>query len=173
MSDEKRLLIGKIGSAHGIKGLVRVSFYGEDEGLLEECGPLFTSETGTKTIKLALKNHMKDVWLCEAEGVSDRNGAEALRNTELYIDEGYLPEIEDDNTFYYVDLQGTPVVDGEGKEVGTVRQVHNFGAGDLLEIDSVSGGSFYVPFTEEYVPEVDMEARRIVVQNYETMIADK
>jgi len=95
-------------------------------------------------------------------GISDRNGAEALAGTDLYVARALLPAAED-GAFYHADLIGLAAIAPDGTEVGRIVGVHNFGAGDLIEI--ALGGSRrteLVPFTARYVPEVDL-ARRIVV----------
>lgn len=149
----KRILLGKIAAAHGIKGLVKVSFYGEDPALLES-GSLYTAETGDSSVGISLKNPMGKFYLAEVEGCTSRNDAEALRGTELYIDRDRLPEIEEEGTFYYEDLMGLQALNKGGTEIGRVHAVHNFGAGDLLEIKPLSGETYLVPFTDEYVPAV-------------------
>lgn len=160
---EKRILIGKITTAHGIKGYVKVRSYADDETLLETA-TLYTSEDGTKTISLKLKNQMKDFWLAEVKGVSDRNAAETLRATELYIDREALPEADDDE-YYVEDMKGMKVVDGQGNEIGEILDVVNFGASDLIDIRPSNGGqSFYVPFTDEIVTDIDDEKGIVTIE---------
>jgi 16S rRNA processing protein RimM len=95
-------------------------------------------------------------------GVSDRNGAEALAGTDLYVARAQLPAAED-GEFYHADLVSLTAIAPDGTEVGRVVGVHNFGAGDLIEV-ALSGSrrTELIPFTAQYVPEVDL-ARRIVV----------
>lgn len=160
---EKRILIGKITTAHGIKGYVKVRSFAEDETLLET-GTVYTSEEGPKTISLKLKNQMKDFWLAEVNGVSDRNVAETLRGTELYIDRETLPEADDDE-YYVEDMKGLKVVDGQGNEIGTILDIVNYGASDLIDIRPSNGGqTFYVPFTDEIVLDVDFEKETVTVE---------
>lgn len=157
----KRIMVGEISTAHGVRGLVKVRVYGDDIAILEECGPLFTSETGDKTHKLKLKHQAGGIWVAEVEGVMDRNVAETLRGTKLWLDRDSLPEIEDG--FYYDDLIGMKAVDTEGEEVGEVVGMDNFGAGDLLDIKPEGKPSFYLPFADIYVLEVDEESGVITV----------
>ena len=160
----KRILIGEISTVHGIKGLVKVRSFVEDESLFE--GEVFTEESGNKTIKLVLKNALKSDWLAEANGTTDRNEAEKLRGTQLYIDRTALPEAED-GEYYIEDLKGMKVVDENGMDVGTVLSVENFGASDLLDIKPANGASFYLPFTDDVG--VDMKKGVISVRLPETI----
>ena len=160
---EKRILIGKITTAHGIRGMVKVQSYVEDETLLET-DALFTSEEGAKTLSLKLKNPIKDFWLAEVKGVTDRNAAEALRGTELYIDRNALPEADEDE-YYIEDMKGMKVVDGQGNDIGIILDIVNYGASDLIDIRPANGGqTFYLPFTDNIVLDVDFEAGIVKVE---------
>lgn len=160
---DKRILIGEIATAHGIKGFVKVKCFADDPGLLQN-GPLFTGESGDAVLSLTLKNPMKDFWLGAVEGIDDRNAAETLRGTKLYIDRAALPAPED-GEYYYEDLKGLKAVDEDGANVGTVIGVANFGAGDLLDIRPADGGdSFYLPFQGDAVQNVDLAGQTIVLR---------
>ncbi len=129
--------------------------------MLEQCGPLYTSETGEASLSISLKNPQKDHYLVAIEGVTDRNGAESLRGTELWINKDTRPETEEDE-FYYDDLIGLTVFDEQNKESGKIITVEDFGAGPLIEIKPETGESFYLPFADEYILQVDKNARKIV-----------
>lgn len=163
MTSSKRILIGEITTAHGIKGFVKVRSFVDDQTLLEGNG-VFTSETSATTILLKLKNSLKGDWVAEVKGITDRNAAEALRGTKLFIDRDRLPDDEDGDGFYVEDLKGLRVVNRDGKEIGTIAGVENFGASDLIDIKPTSGDAFYLPFTEEAVLEVNLEAGTVVVE---------
>src|SRR5690606_34776785 len=93
-----------------------------------------------------------------------RTAAEALRNIDLFVPRDRLPEIDEDDTFYYADLVGLEAVTPDGTALGRVSAIHNFGAGDIVEITPAAGGApLLLSFTEATVPEVDIAARRIVV----------
>jgi len=95
-------------------------------------------------------------------GVSDRNAAEALTNLKLYVLRDRLPPAED-GEFYHADLVGLAAVTPDGEALGTVTAVHNFGAGDVIEIKPEGGEALLVPFTDAAVPEIDIAAGRMVV----------
>ncbi|NCO02990.1 MAG: 16S rRNA processing protein RimM [Alphaproteobacteria bacterium] len=146
MTENKRICVAKITTAHGIKGLVKLHVYAEDLNLIK--GALFTSETGDETLKITPKNATARHWLAAVDGITERNGAEALRGTSLYIEQTALPEIGD-NEFYYADLIGLPAIDEDGMTIGEIIAVENFGASDLLDIKPKGQPSFYLPVCEE------------------------
>lgn len=156
----KQIYLGKIATAHGVKGLVKVLPSDFDTALLN--GPVLTEDG--RTLALTFKNPLGKYVLIAIDGVDDRDAAEALRGTKLYIPRESLPGHED--TFYPEDLIGLDVVQ-DGAVIGTVLAFENFGAGDLLDIALPSGQSFYLPFTDDYVLET---AEIITVQNHEAMI---
>ena len=147
----KRICIAKIATAHGIRGLVKLHVFADDKSLVN--GALYTDEAGDSTLNITLKNATSKHWLAEVEGVKDRNEAEALRGTLLYIDRDILPQA-DEGEFYVSDLIDLEAVDEDGASIGKVIAVENFGAGDLLEIKPAIGESFYLPFNDDTVPEI-------------------
>ena len=153
-----RVCLGKIATAHGVRGLVKILVYGEDAMLLEELQPLYTSEHGKDTITLKMKNSAGKYWLAEIEGINDRTQAEKLRGTELWVNRELLPETIVEDEFYITDLVGMMVKDTNGNAIGNVIDVKNFGAGDLVEIKPERGESFFVPFTKEAVPDITDKA---------------
>lgn len=152
-----RVCVGEITTAHGVRGLVKVRCYCEDPDLLDQMGPLFTSESGDKTLELTLEREANGIFLASVDGIPDRTAAEKLRGTKLYLPRDMLPDIDDDGTFYYIDLIGLKAIDATGAHRGQVVAVQNFGAGDLIEIRPVTGGeTYYLPFDNEFVPHVDI-----------------
>jgi len=149
--DKNRICIAKIATAHGIKGLVKLHVFAEDPELAN--GKLFTSESDDKTLSLKLKNQTAKHWLAEIDGITDRNEAEKLRGTELYINKENLPEANKDE-FYIADLIGLSCIDTDKKHIGKIIAVENFGASDLLEIQPDGAESFYLPFTDDTILEI-------------------
>ncbi len=126
-------------------------------------GPLET-EDGARRFEIESLRPAKDHLVVRLAGVNDRDAAENLRNTDLFVPRDRLPPIEEPDTFYHADLVGLDAVTQDGAQVGTVHAVHNFGAGDIIEIMPVSRGApVMLPFTEATVPKVDLAARQIVV----------
>lgn len=158
----KRICIGKIATAHGVRGLVKLNLYGDDPSSFEKYGPLYTGETENGTLRLSLKGRAGGHILAAVEGVADRDAAEALRGVELWLDRDRLPPTADDE-YYHADLVGMVVTDTGGTRLGTVIAVANFGAGDLLDIQPDIGDSFYLPFTGDTVRSVDLDGKAILV----------
>lgn len=161
---ENYILVGAITGVHGLKGLVKVKSYTEDPMSLFSYGELY-KENGEECPALTLHGFGKDFFLVEVDGVSSRTLAEPLRGLKLYIPKTALPEAEEDS-FYHTDLLGLSVKDSEGKVYGKVVAVHNFGAGDILEIDT-GEKRVMLPFTKEVVPFVNIEKGELIVANDE------
>jgi 16S rRNA processing protein RimM len=159
----ERVLIAQIGAAHGVRGEVRLKAFTEDPSSVARYGPLET-EDGARCFEIEAVRPIKDEMLvARLKGVSDRNAAEALTNIRLFVARERLPKPTADE-FYFADLVGLTAETASGEAYGTVTAVHNFGAGDLLEIEPAGGGAtMLLPFTETIVPTIDLAGRRIVV----------
>jgi 16S rRNA processing protein RimM len=130
------------------------------------------SEDGTRSFEIEALRPAKDFLVARFAGVPDRTTAEQLRNLDLYVARDRLPTPQADE-FYHADLVGLAVVDASGATLGTVSAVHNFGAGDLVEVRPVHGGmTVMLPFTDAVVPLVDVAGGRIVVDPPEGAFAN-
>ncbi len=167
--NEKRVCIGKVTSAHGVKGLVKIKPYCDDTSLLN--GECFTEESGNKTLNVTLKNPMGKHILAQIEGINTREEAQTLK-CSLYVPRETLPDIKGDDEYYIEDLIGLNVIDESSKTIGKLIDVPNFGAGDLLEIKPRSGASYFVPFQDEFVIEVNIEQNTITVSNADQFIIE-
>jgi 16S rRNA processing protein RimM len=157
-----RVLIAQIGAAHGVRGEVRLKPFTQDPHGVAAYGPL-ESEDGKRRFEIESVRPAKDMLVARLKGVADRNAAEALKNVRLYVARERLPDAGDDE-FYHTDLVGLAAVSPRGEAIGTVKAVHNFGAGDLLEIAPADGATIMLPFNETTVPVVDLAAGKIVVE---------
>ena len=161
-----RVCLAAVAGAHGVRGLVKLKTFTEAPEDALAYGPL-EDEAGARRFEIVLKGRAGgkggDLLLAAIEGIDNREAAEALRGLRLYVDRAALPEIEEEETFYHADLVGLAAADREGRARGRVKAVQNFGAGDLLEIETEAGGSFFLPFTKVAVPEVDLVGGRIVI----------
>jgi 16S rRNA processing protein RimM len=157
-----RICVAQIGAAHGVRGEVRLRSFTEDPMAVTSYGPL-ESEDGTRRFTIEALRPLKDLFVAQLEGVVDRDAAEALTNIRLYVPRDRLPPLEDDETYYHADLIGLAAVTPDGAPLGTVKAIHNFGAGDVLEIKPDNGDPLMVPFTDTAVPNIDIAARRMVV----------
>ena len=154
------ILFARIGAAHGVRGEVRVKSFGEDPESLKRYSPLAAGDG--RRFHVERLRPAKDMLVVKFRGVDDRNAAEALNGIELYVGRDRLAAAEEDE-FYHADLIGLAAFSEAGEALGTVIAVHDFGAGDILEIAPSRGTSLLLPFTKETVPLVDIQAGRIVV----------
>lgn len=159
----RRVVVGRIGAAHGIRGEVRVKSFTAVPLDLAAYGPLEAAGGRRFTIEAARPaGASPDMLVVRFAGIGDRNQAEALNGTDLTVPRERLPEPDDDE-FYHADLIGLDAVTPAGVPLGTVVAVPNYGAGDLLEIAPPKGPTLLVPFTRAAVPEIDLAAGRVVV----------
>jgi 16S rRNA processing protein RimM len=161
MDEERHVCIGAIAGAHGVNGVVRVKPFTEQPEDVAAYAPV-TDESGSRTFALRYIGPAKGAVLVRIEGVGDRDAAEALKGVRLYVPRSSLPAPAEEE-FYHADLIGLAVVDAEGSEIGRVRSVEDYGAGDLLEVELTSGRLVMLPFTRAVVPEIDLAAGRLVV----------
>lgn len=170
---EQRVCLGEVVGPHGVKGLVRVRTFTEEPEAVTGYGQL--QDQQGRPMSLAPVGRAKGVLLARVEGVADRDQAEALRGTRLYVARERLPAIEEPETYYHADLMGLEAETLEGQALGRVTAVHDFGAGDILEIESPPaegrkrGESRLVAFTRDAVPEVDLAAGKLLVRLQEPM----
>lgn len=161
-NSSRRILIAEIAGAHGIRGDVLVRTYTEDPEAVAAYGPL-TDERGRSFVLHLIRVTNKGV-IARVSGIVDRNGAEPLRGTKLYIDRSKLPETTSAE-FYHADLIGLRAVSGDGTPLGVIVSVQNFGAGDLLELKPLeSSETEFIPFQNRWVPSVDLEAGTLVIE---------
>lgn len=167
---QKSILIAEIGAAHGIRGEVRVKAHTADPLAIADYGPLYDNRGGIFRVKSL--RHLKDEMLVVAfEGVTDRTAAEKLNRTKLHVDRSALPPPDEDE-FYHVDLIGLAVETVAGEAVGTVTEVVNFGADDLLDVRRPGGTSVYVPFTRAIVPTLDFSAGKAIIAPPEGLLEE-
>lgn len=168
-AQESKVCLGVISGAHGIRGEVKIKAFGEDPLAIGAYGPL-SDETGGTTVEITSVRPSKGGVIARIKGVGDRTQAEALKGLKLFVERSALPEAAEDE-YYHADLVGLSVELSDGKPMGTVIAVQDFGAGPMLEI-SLSGPAktgakreetFLAPFTREIVPEVDLAGGRLVL----------
>ncbi|HSI41208.1 MAG TPA: ribosome maturation factor RimM [Xanthobacteraceae bacterium] len=159
----ERILLARIGAPHGVRGEVRLFVFAHDPDALTRYGPL-TDETGARRVRIRTLRPAKEHFVARLEGVETREAAEALTNTGLFVARDLLPPPDDEDDFYHADLIGLSAVTAEGEAFGTVVAMHDFGAGDIVEIAPAAGGrTLMLPFTKAAVPVVDLAGKRLVV----------
>jgi 16S rRNA processing protein RimM len=159
-SPRDRVVLARLGAAHGIRGEIRLKSFTEDPAGVADYGPL-DAPGGRTFVIAAIRPTGDDMFVVRLEGVADRDAAEALNGVELSIPRERLPEPDEDD-FYYADLIGLVVVSPAGEAIGMVTGVFNHGADDILEIAPPAGETLLVPFTRETVPTIDIAGGRLV-----------
>jgi 16S rRNA processing protein RimM len=161
--DDARVCMGIIGAPHGVRGAVRIKSFTDDPEAITHYGAL-EDESGERRFTLRIVGTAKGdgMVIAALSGVADRDRAEALRGMRLYAPRAVLPATAEDE-FYHADLVGLAAQLGDGSPLGTVIAVHDFGAGDVIEIAPVHGQPVLVPFTRAAVPVVDVAGGRVVI----------
>src|SRR3954470_22700586 len=158
----ERICVARIGAAHGVRGEVKFWSFTADPAAVAGYGPFETADG--RLVEIDTLRPANEFFVARLKGVADRDAAERLRNVELFVPRERLPDTAAADEFYHADLIGLAVVDAAGGPLGTVTAVHNFGAGDLIEVRAAAGRDTVVlPFTENVVPLVDIAGGRIVV----------
>lgn len=161
MTSDQRICVAKIGAAHGVRGEVRLWPFTEDPLAVTRYGALETKD-GARTLEVTSARVAKDHLVARIKGVETRDDAEALNNVELYISRDRLPATGQDE-FYHADLIGLAAVTTGGETLGRVIAVHNFGAGDIIEVAPPHGTTLLFPFTNAVVPQVDVAGGTLTI----------
>ena len=157
-----QICVARIGAPHGVRGAVKLWTFTEDPLAVQSYGPLMTKD-GSRQFEIATVRAAGDHLVATFKGVATRNDAEKLNGIELYVPREKLPET-DDGEYYYADLIGLAAVDAANEPIGRVIGVHNFGAGDIIEIAPPKGATLLLPFTNAVVPTVDIAGGRVVIE---------
>jgi 16S rRNA processing protein RimM len=156
------ICVARIGAAHGVRGAVRLWTFTEDPFAVERYGPLSTKD-GARQFEIAQLREAKDHLVVTFKNVTTRNEAEALNGIELYVARDRLPAA-DEGEYYHADLIGLAAITIGGEPLGRVTAIHNFGAGDIIEIAPPQGATMLLPFTNAVVPTVDLANARVVIE---------
>lgn len=158
------ILVGAITGAFGVRGEVKVKTFTAAPEDVAAYGPLL-DKNGAVVLTPRRPRLLKDSVALGGPEIPDRNAAEALRGTQLFVPRNKLPPPTDEE-FYHFDLIGLRAEGVDGADLGRVSGVENYGAGDLLQITPPAGtdyGVWLLPFTKENTPVLDFGARRIVL----------
>lgn len=170
----KLILVGRVGGAFGVRGELRIGTYTESPLALLDYR-LLRREDDTPVLTLESARAVKGGIVCRAREIDNKEAADALRGVRLFVRREALPPPDDEDEFYLADLIGLAAHEPHGALLGVVKAVHDFGAGDILEIDPGGGrASFFLPFTREIIPEVRLsEGRLTAIRPAETSAEDE
>jgi 16S rRNA processing protein RimM len=155
------VLLAAVIGAQGLKGEVKAKVFTATPDSLPRYGVLHTKD-GRKFSITAFRISKEGEAVIAFEGIRDRNAAEALKGTELFVSRNALPEADDDE-FYHADLIGLEAQDSEGRVIGKISALHNFGAGDVMEIALPDGDHVLIAFTRETVPTINVAEGFVMV----------
>ncbi|MEO6841133.1 MAG: ribosome maturation factor RimM [Bradyrhizobium sp.] len=164
------ICVARIGAAHGVRGAVKLWTFTEDPLAVQRYGPL-TTKDGARQFEVTHAREAKDHLVATLKGIATREEAERLNGIELYIARDQLPET-DEGEYYHTDLIGLAAVTTAEQPIGRVVAIHNFGAGDIIEIAPPHGATLLLPFTNAVVPSVDLAGGRVVVELPEEVDGD-
>ena len=164
MISEEKVLLGRITGVHGLKGEVKIIAYTGQPEDIAAYGAL-TGANGERHFRISAIRSVKGATvIATLHGIGDRDEAEKLRGTDLYVSRAALPPPEDDDEYYHSDLIGLKAISPDGETIGRITAVHNFGAGDLLEVRfEGERQAQLIPFENAHVPRIDLDARQAVV----------
>ena len=157
-----KICIARIGAAHGVRGAVKLWTFTEDPLAVMQYGALATKD-GARSFEVANAREAKGHLVATLKGIATREDAERLNGIELYVAREKLPATDDDE-YYHADLIGLAAFDATDQPLGRVIAIHNFGAGDIIEIAPPHGATMLLPFTNAVVPSVDLAAGRVVIE---------
>ncbi len=157
----KRLCLGIVTGARGVRGEVHVKTFTQDAVDIGAYGSL-SDRDGKRRFDVQSVKPAKNGAALKLDGVADRDAAEALKGLELYVEREALPQ-PGDGEFYHADLIGLAAELPDGKPLGSIKALQDFGAGDVIEIERDGEMPVLLPFTSEAVPEIDLENGRLVV----------
>jgi 16S rRNA processing protein RimM len=156
------ICVARIGAPHGVRGAVKLWTFTEDALAVKHYGPLMTKD-GVRQFEVTHVREAKGHLVATLKGIATREEAERLNGVELYVAREKLPDISEDE-YYHADLIGLAAVDAAGEPLGRVIAIHNFGAGDIIELERAGGGTELIPFHASVVREVDLAKGRIVIE---------
>ncbi|WP_441278956.1 ribosome maturation factor RimM [Tardiphaga sp. 172_B4_N1_3] len=165
-----QICVARIGAPHGVRGQVRLWTFTEDPFAVLDYGPLATKD-GKRSFEVDDVREAKGHLVATLKGVATREDAERLNGVELFVARDALPDTEDDE-YYHADLIGLAAVNAAGDSIGRVVGIHNFGAGDIIEIAPLEGATLLLPFTNAVVPTVDLVAGQVVIELPGEIIGD-
>jgi 16S rRNA processing protein RimM len=156
------ICVARIGAAHGVRGAVKLWTFTEDPLAVKRYGPLLTKD-GARQFEVTHAREAKGHLVATLKGIATREAAEKLNGIELYIARDKLPA-PDEGEYYHADLIGLAAVNAADEPIGRVVAIHNFGAGDIIEIAPPHGATMLLPFTNAVVPTVDLARGRVVIE---------
>lgn len=156
MSETGRIALAAVAGAHGVKGEVRLKLFTDSAANLARHEHVFVGGIDRELVAVRAGTGGA---IARFSGVGDRTSAELLRGSLVEVERSALPPLEE-GEYYHADLVGIACFDRDGRQIGSVVGVENFGAGDLLEVEAVDGRRSLIPFRPGVA---DLEDNRIAL----------
>lgn len=162
----EKILVGKIVNVVGLRGDVKVYNYSDSIQIYEKTPEIYVDDKLTKIEKARLQKNMV---VLKLGGIDDRDAAERLRGSELYVTDADLPELPE-GQFYVRDLIGMTVKEENGTVLGKVTDVIQNTAQDILEVELENKKKALIPKVEQFVLDIDGDSWVITVRLIEGML---
>ncbi|BEV09538.1 ribosome maturation factor RimM [Asticcacaulis sp. DW145] len=166
------VFVAQVAASFGVRGEFKLISHMDDPLSVLEYNPLYNPRGEPALVITAARVH-KGALVVKAEGISDKDKADALKGLKLYVRREDLPEVEGEDDYYVTDLIGLEVRSTDGSVIGRLKGVEDFGAGDLLDIQPKGGASYYLMFTRENVPEVNIGAGYVVISPPDEVVVNE
>ena len=162
----EKILIGKITSAVGLRGEVKIYNYSDSPDIYSTAGAVYVNDDLMNVKSVRTQKNMVVLGL---EGIADRDAAEKLRGREVFVTEDDLPELPE-GQYYIRDLIGMEVLDSEsGEQIGVVRDVIQNTAQDIFDVKTTEGKQVLIPKVPEFIIDISLEKKQILVKLIEGM----
>lgn len=158
------ICLGRVIDAHGLNGELKVFSHTEEPKHIGAYGPLSIMNCDDKLTIIKVRSHKNNIVVVRSKELLDRDTAELLKGQDLYVSKQALPQIDDQDIFYVSELKGLALFNSKDEKIGDVEAVHNFGAGDILEVTLVSHReSIMIPFLKEWIKQIDFSHQKVVI----------
>src|SRR6202171_430483 len=157
-----QICVARIGAAHGVRGAVKLWTFTEDPLAVKAYGPLVTKD-GARQFEVTHAREAKGHLVATLKSIGTGEEAERLNGIALYIARDKLPATAE-NGYYPPARTGLAAVTAANEPLGRVIAIHNFGAGDIIEIAPAHGVTMLLPFTNAVVPSVDLAGGRVIIE---------
>lgn len=165
-----KIRVGQIVNIHGLKGEVKVYPLTDYPQRFDEISEIYIEDSSQKRKILSAKYH-KNMAILKIEGINSVEEAEKMRESFLFIDRDNTRELEEDEHLI-TDLIGLTVEDTKGKFIGTLQEIIPYSANDVYVIKSPSGKEHLIPGLKRFIPIIDVENGKIIVDPIEGMIEE-
>jgi 16S rRNA processing protein RimM len=165
------ICIGVITSAHGVKGNVKVHTFTARPSNVKDFIEIFDINGILYKLSVVSLPSKAGYLIAKIEGINSRNDAELLCHKKLYVKRSTLPAIQEEDEFYHADLYGMIVRSQDGEVIGTVQNILNYGANDILEVsDTNSEKVMLYPFNKQFVQQINIKERYLVLELLEEVV---